>query len=234
MRHLDEPASPPPESPVSPASRRGMLRGAIGLAGAAAALTAIRPTRAQTTATPVAAVGGPAGATPAAGSPFGGPIDVLNFALTLEHLDSTLYRQGVDRFANQDFVAAGFDPTVRTYLQRIVENEETHVSFLTDTIRGLGGQPVGAAQYNFPYNTVPEFLGLAVQIETVGLGAYTGSAQYLIDHADLLTAALTIHGVEARHLSYFRLLNGIVPFPNAVAAASPYVVGGVTLPHSGA
>lgn len=48
------------------------------------------------------------------------------------------------------------------------------------------------------------------------MSAYQGAAQYLIDEDELLTAALTIHGVEARHASYLALLNGQVPFPEAV------------------
>ena len=34
----------------------------------------------------------------------------------------------------------------------------------------------------------------------------------------MLTAALTMHGVEARHASYLNLVNGQIPFP---AAANP-------------
>ncbi|MER3485862.1 MAG: hypothetical protein C4345_07770 [Chloroflexota bacterium] len=62
------------------------------------------------------------------------------------------------------------------------------------------------------------FLKLAATIEGVGVAAYTGAAQYLIDNDDLLTAALTIHGVEARHASYLNVVTGQNPFPNAVDA----------------
>ncbi len=52
-------------------------------------------------------------------------------------------------------------------------------------------------------------------LENTGVAAYTGAAQYLIDNDELLTAALTIHGVEARHAAYLNILNEENPFPNA-------------------
>ena len=48
------------------------------------------------------------------------------------------------------------------------------------------------------------------------MAAYQGAAQYLIDEDELLTAALTIHGVEARHAAYLALVNATSPFPEAV------------------
>ncbi len=70
---------------------------------------------------------------------------------------------------------------------------------------------------------------------TPGVSAYQGAAQFLIDEDELLTAALTIHGVEARHAAYLNGLQGESPFPDAVnptltpdevlAAAGPFIVG---------
>ena len=221
-------------------SRRRLVRGSAALATGALALT----------------VGGPAAlpgirraaaqdSTPAAlsGGFFEDEADVLNFALRLERLDSTLYRQGLETFAEQDFVDAGYDEDVRNNLARIVENEETQVEFLSDTISDLGDEPVGPEEYSFPYTTLPEFLALSQQVEEVGLDAYTGAAQFLIGNDDLLTAALTIHAVEARHLAYFRLLNGVAPAPEAfelpltpaevLAAVQPVLVNGIGTPDAG-
>ena len=86
---------------------------------------------------------------------------MLNIALSLEHLDSTLYRLGLDDIAEQDFVDAGFGASVRSYLEQIAKNEETQVQFLTETISDLGGEPVGEAEYTFPYAMLPEFLAIS-------------------------------------------------------------------------
>ncbi len=231
-------------SPGPVADRRNLLRGALagGLAGAAL----LAPTRSgkraalAQEATPVAAGGVQAGT---ANPFFADEVAVLNFALTVEHLDATLYRTGLNDFAAQAFVDVGYDASVRDYIEQIAQNEEAQIAFLTETIASLGGDPVGPAEYSFPYTTLGEWLVLSQQVEEVGLDAYTGAAQYLIGNDDLLTAALAIHAVEARHLSYFRLLNGVVPFPEAVEApltppevaalASPYVVGGIAEPTAG-
>ena len=231
--------------PERVAPRRVVIRGA--LAGGLAGLAILAPTRVgkraalAQQATPVGGVATTEATAAVDATPvFADEIEVLNYALTLEHLDSTLYRQGLEQFDAQAFVDVGYDASVRDYLAQIVENEETQVAFLTETIAALGGEPVGPAEYAFPYATVGEWLALSLSVEDIGLDAYTGAAQYLIGNDDLLTAALTIHAVEARHLAYFRLLNGIVPFPAPVeepltpsevlTLVQPFIVGGVGTP----
>jgi hypothetical protein len=154
-------------------------------------------------------------ATPA---PFTDDLDVLNYALTLEHLEATFYREAVAKFADADYVAAGLQTSVRDYIVDIASHEKDHVDVLTSVITKLKGTPVKEASYAFGYTDLSSFLKTAAAIENLGVGAYTGAAQYLIDNDDLLTAALTIHGVEARHASYLNVLTGANPFPDAVDA----------------
>jgi len=149
-------------------------------------------------------------------TPFGGDVDVLNYALTLEHLEATFYADGLAGFAAQDFVDLGFDASVLDYLTAIRDHEVAHVETLTDVISGLGGEPAAQAEYDFGYSDLTGFLAVAQTLENTGVSAYSGAAQYLIDNDDLLTAALTIHGVEARHAAYLNVLNGTSPFPEAV------------------
>jgi hypothetical protein len=75
---------------------------------------------------------------------------------------------------------------------------------------------VEEAEYAFGYTDLTSFLATAAAIEAVGVAAYQGAAQYLQENGDLLTAALTIHGVEARHAAYLNLLTSASPFPDAV------------------
>jgi hypothetical protein len=168
-------------------------------------------------------------------SPFANEVEVLNYALTLEHLEATFYREAMARFTDQDFVALGFQPSVREKLMAIAEHEASHVTTLTQVISSMGGEPVGEAAYDFGYATLQEFLMTAAVIENLGVGAYTGAAQYLIENDDLLTAALTIHGVEARHAAYLNVVTGGNPFPESFDApvapedvlemATPLIVG---------
>jgi hypothetical protein len=149
---------------------------------------------------------------------FDGPLDVLNYALTLEHLESAFYRDGLANLGSADFEALGFQSSVFDNLSAIAAHEAEHVEALTATVNDLGGTPVEEATYDFGYTDAAGFLQVALALEDTGVAAYGGAAQFLIEEDELLTAALTIHGVEARHASYLALLNETLPFPNATNA----------------
>ena len=152
-------------------------------------------------------------------APFKDAVDVLNYALTLEHIEATFYREGLKMFDAAAYEAAGYQTTVRDYVEEIGEHEAQHVEALTKAIKQLKGEPVEEAEYDFGYDDLAGFLATAAAVENLGVAAYTGAAQYLIDNDDLLTAALTIHGVEARHAAYLNVVTGAdSPFPDAVDA----------------
>ncbi len=168
--------------------------------------------------------------------PFAGPVDVLNFALTLEHLETAFWRDGLAAFGVEGITGLGFQTSVFDSLTIICEHEAIHVDVLSDVITQLGGEPVAEATYDFGYADARGFLQVAQALEDTGVSAYQGAAQFLIDEDDLLTAALTIHAVEARHASYVALLNAALPFPEAfnptltpdevLAIAGPFIIAG--------
>lgn len=159
--------------------------------------------------------------TPAAATTgmFTSAIDVLNYALALEHLEATFYREGLQRFANQDYLNGGFQTSVRDYVSVIGKDEADHVDTLTKVITSLGGAPVPEARYDFGYSDLAGFFKVAASLENTGVAAYTGAARYLLGNEQLLTAALTIQGVEARHAAYTNLLIAAAPFPAAFEPA---------------
>jgi len=189
-------------------TRRRMLRNTAIVGGGLAALGGTTVAFAQDDATPEASP-------VEEESPFGGPIDVLNYALTLEHLESAFYAGGLETFGTADIEALGFLPGVYDSLTEIGAHEAAHVETLTTVITDLGGEPVAAGEYDFGYEDAAGFIETALALEDTGVDAYTGAAQYLIEEDELLTAALTIHGVEARHAAYLALLNAENPFPDA-------------------
>jgi hypothetical protein len=165
---------------------------------------------------------------------FETPVDVLNYALTLEHLEYAFYRDGLQEFTAEDFSATGYADNVYDFFGIIRDHELEHVETLMSVIGDLGGEPVEEAEYDFGYSDLAGFIGVAQVLENTGVSAYQGAAQFLIDEDELLTAALTIHGVEARHAAYLNGLQGESPFPEAVnptltpdevlAAAGPFIV----------
>lgn len=180
-------------------SRRGMLTGSLKVAGGAAlamSLTSFPSIRNL-----------------AAAQELTSDVDVLNYALTLEHLEHAFYRDGIGLF---DFGTDGFNQSINDNMTAIREHEAAHVVTLTDVITSLGGTPVAEATYNFQdaYASVAGFLATSAALENTGVSAYDGAAQFISD-AGLLTAAGSIVAVEARHASYVNLIVNEVPFPAA-------------------
>lgn len=154
-------------------------------------------------------------------------IDVLNFALTLEHLEAEFYVEGL---AASGLVPMGADLMA---IQTISAHENEHVAFLTSVISSLGGMPVGKAMYdftaqgNFPnvFTSYQTFLAVAQTFEDTGVRAYKGQAGNLMSSNDLLRAALRIHSVEARHAAHLREMR----YMNFGAMVKPWI----TLNQSG-
>jgi len=137
--------------------------------------------------------------------------DILNYALTLEHLEDTFYRQGLEKFTEQQFADAGFDSTFYSNLKKVGQDETDHVNFLTSALSAAGATPVAACEYDFGYTDVKTFLATASILEGVGVSAYLGAAADIMSKT-YLTAAGSILTVEARHSSYIRANLDQVPF----------------------
>ncbi|KAH9484918.1 Protein rds1 [Psilocybe cubensis] len=123
---------------------------------------------------------------------------VLNFALTLEHLEKEFYAGALAKFDQNAFLAAGLPPWARGRFSQIADHEKTHVDFLS---KALGDKAVQACTYNFPYNDPRSFAALSQILEGVGVSAYTGAA-HLINNKDYLTAAASILATESRHAAF--------------------------------
>jgi rubrerythrin len=186
-------------------SRRRLLGRTAILAGAGALAFSLSPLRALP--------GLAQDATPSGDAPFADDVEVLNYALTLEHLEYAFYRDGIGLFT---FGTDGFGQDVNVNMAAIRDHEGAHVETLTGVITDLGGTPVAEGTYSFAdaYASIDAFLATAAAVENLGVQAYDGAAKY-IQNVDLLTAAGGIVAVEARHASYLNQITGAIPFPSA-------------------
>ncbi len=136
-------------------------------------------------------------------------LDILNFALTLEHLESRMYS---DMLAKNILTGKELQ-----YFTNFGQAEAAHVTAIASTITKLGGTPVAAkASYNFPaFNNRGDILNFAKVAEDTGVGAYQGAAA-AIKNKDVLAAAGSIVQVEARHAAIINVLLGAdQPVPDA-------------------
>lgn len=148
-----------------------------------------------------------------AGAAFGGGnklpdqiTDVLNFALTLEYLEDEFYRTAMS--------SSGLIPreTMDVFGQ-ISKHETAHVNLLKSV---LGGSAVAKPNFDFTaggqfadvFRNYQTFLALSQAFEDTGVRAYKGQAGNLKSNAKVLTTALQIHSVEARHAAEVRRIRG--------------------------
>ena len=139
--------------------------------------------------------------------------DILNYALTLEHLEDKFYREGLANYTQADFASAGFDATFYGNLKEISSDEQTHVAFLTAAIIKAQATPVKECTYDYGVSDPKSFVMLASILEGVGVSAYLGAAADIMSAA-YLTAAGSILTVESRHSSYIRASLSESPFPS--------------------
>jgi len=133
-------------------------------------------------------------------------VDVLNFALTLEYLEDDFYRTAL---GDSQFIP----PDTRDVFEQISKHETAHVALLKSV---LGNKAVAKPNFDFTaggafadvFRNYQTFLAVSQALEDTGVRAYKGQAGNLKDNGKILTVALQIHSVEARHAAEVRRLRG--------------------------
>ncbi|EPQ27345.1 uncharacterized protein PFL1_05266 [Pseudozyma flocculosa PF-1] len=123
---------------------------------------------------------------------------ILNYALTLEHLENAFYRDTLATYDAAAFKAAGYPKWVRERFVEIGGHEKAHVDFLS---KALGDKATQECTYEFGITDVKTFVATSALLEGIGNSAYLGAAAN-ITSPEYLTAAGSILTVEARHSSW--------------------------------
>ncbi|ODA79779.1 hypothetical protein RJ55_05373 [Drechmeria coniospora] len=144
-------------------------------------------------------------------------VDILQFALTLENLESSFYREGFAKFPDAEFAALGLNERAISDLKSIGKTEEQHVGLLQSAVAQAGIQPVQPCTYNFNLTDAKSMVATAAVLENVGVSAYLGAAP-LVSDKGILTTAASIVTIESRHQSAIRIFSGTSAIPQAFDA----------------
>ncbi|MGI4736429.1 MAG: ferritin-like domain-containing protein [Janthinobacterium lividum] len=158
--------------------------------------------------------------------------DILNFALKLEYLEMYFYQQRT--------TLVGISSVNAAALSHIATDETNHVAFLRSALGSNAIAAPAVTQFDFTggrggtggpfsdYRTNPAtYLALAESLEDTGIRAYKGAAPLtaLMANKTVLTAALGIHAVEARHSAQIRAMRragASSSTPSQAVAIPPY------------
>jgi hypothetical protein len=168
-------------------SRRGFLRTAGLTLGGAAAAGGLLP-----------------GAALAAGTPKG-DVAILNFALTLEYLESAFYASALEH--------AGLTGEWKRFATTVHAHEKAHVEALR---KALGSAAIKRPTFAFgsAVQSRSAFGATSTKLEDTGVMAYQGQTPFIRSQT-VFKAAISIHPVEARHAAWIRNLTGSAPAPAA-------------------
>jgi rubrerythrin len=189
-----------------PSSRKRFLR-MMGGAGAASAFAIF-----------MAACGGDDNKTSSAATMAtkkavpGRDLEIVQYALTLEHLETDFYNAVIDSGVIKDMALADTAKMIR-------DNEQEHVDALTATVEKLGGKPM---RPKTTFDAVLKggqdmVLKTAATVENLGAAAYLGQAGR-IHSKEILAAALAIHSVEGRHAAALNRVVGRTIVPDGAFA----------------
>ena len=142
----------------------------------------------------------------------GQDLEIVQYALTLEHLETDFYNAVIDAGVIKDRSLAETAKLIR-------DNEQEHVDALTSTVKQLGGKPKRPkTTFDKVIAGGPDMvLETAATVENLGAAAYLGQAGR-IQSKEILASALAIHTVEGRHAAALNRVVGKTIVPDGAFA----------------
>jgi hypothetical protein len=154
------------------------------------------------------AAAGSASSSASSSSSSSGDLAIVNYALTLEYLESQFYAKVLK--------SGLFHGKNLSVIKTFGAEEAEHVIALKKVASSLG-TPATMPTGKFPIKSASQVTQLAGVVENLGAAAYLGQAAS-IKSKEILAAALAIHTVEARHAATLNLVLGKTPTPDGAFA----------------
>jgi hypothetical protein len=137
-----------------------------------------------------------------------GDLAIVNYALTLEYLESQFY----DKVIKSGLFSGKNLSVIKTF-----GGEEAQHVVALKKVAGSLGTPVMEPTGKFPIKNAAQVTKLAGAVENLGAAAYLGQAGN-IQSKEILAAALAIHSIEARHAATLNLVLMKSPTPDGAFA----------------
>ncbi|MFZ0040747.1 MAG: ferritin-like domain-containing protein [Solirubrobacteraceae bacterium] len=147
-------------------------------------------------------------ASSASASASTGDLAIVNYALTLEYLESQFYAKVIK--------SGLFHGKNLSVIKSFGAEEDQHVIALHKVAMSLG-KPAAKPMGKFPIHSASQVTMLASTVENLGAAAYLGQAGN-IQSKEILAAALAIHTIEARHAATINLVLKKDPTPDGAFA----------------
>ncbi|KAL4908664.1 hypothetical protein BDW74DRAFT_188569 [Aspergillus multicolor] len=126
-----------------------------------------------------------------------------------EYIELDLFHDGLARFSDDDFKAAGIGPEVRSLIQFMANQEVGHATLLSNM---LGEAAPKQCVYDYPYRTVREWLDFMQRLTRFGESGVWGFLSHL-DSREVSQMLSQSIAIEARQQMVFRQLSGLAPMP---------------------
>ncbi|EAU83174.1 Rds1 protein [Coprinopsis cinerea okayama7 len=133
----------------------------------------------------------------------------LNLALNQEWIELDLFHYGLARFSVEDFEAAGLNAEDRFLIQFMADQEVGHATLISNMLQGRGAKQ---CRYQYPFQTVREFVDFCQKLTRFGESGVYGFLEHL-DSRAAATLLLDSITTEARQQMIFRQFEGLFPMP---------------------
>ena len=127
--------------------------------------------------------------------------------LTQEWIELDLFHDGLARFSQAEFLEAGLTAEYLSLIEFMADQETGHSTLLSNM---LGETAPKECVYNYPYNTVREWLDFMQRVTRFGESGVWGFINHLDSRevAQLLSQSIA---TEARQQQIFRQMSGLTP-----------------------